>query len=313
MDQVSSVQDHRGDEFHGLLFGGRKQQPRSLSFRAGFSSAVSRTPVKWSRAHQELTYTPEHLRFVLKILELGGLSARGYRLPPLIRRVPACLRALKTECPTQALELLQSSPKKFELAVNALLIGTTSFFRDAAVFETLEQVVFPKLAAMGRTTRFLSVACSGGEELYSVAMLFAKHGDHTNARFLGRDCRPSAVATARRACYPAHAEATIPPDLATRYMIRQGNFLSIHPDLAKHVEWECDDALAARVENSEAWDLILCRNLAIYLEPKTTQRLWDNLCADLVPGGILVVGRAEKPQLLELAQIGPCIYRKTDS
>jgi chemotaxis protein methyltransferase CheR len=57
--------------------------------------------------------------------------------------------------------------------------------------------------------------------------------------------------------------------------------------------------------------MILCRNLAIYLEPATALRMWQHLANALVPGGILVVGKAEKPQLAGLRRISPCIFKKT--
>ncbi|MEX1049509.1 MAG: CheR family methyltransferase [Akkermansiaceae bacterium] len=245
------------------------------------------------------------------MLSLAGLNASGYRLPPLIRRIPACLRALKTDCLESALSMVQYDSKQLETAINALLIGTTSFFRDASVFASLDRFQIPGIIQRSPNPRVLSVASSGGEELYSIAMLFARHGALSRSRFVGRDCRPSAIATASRGCYSAHAGDIIPADLAAEHVSSVGGNLRIRPHLASKIEWECRDSLD-KPAPSEKWDLILCRNLAIYLEAEVTRELWANLTDALAPGGFLVVGRAEKPRTSDLNCIAPCIYQKSN-
>jgi chemotaxis protein methyltransferase CheR len=262
------------------------------------------------RFTEELPHSENNLRFVRTVLTTAGLNASAYRLAPLVRRIPACLRAMKVGGQEAALQMVRSgSPRQLRLAVDALLIGTTSFFRDDAVFQELESRIVPEIVTREKSPKVWSVACSGGKELYSLSMLFASHGVSTRSRFLGTDCRAAAIETARQGNYSASAHHAIPSYLADRYLLQRKHSVSIHPELASRMEWEWADALAFR-ENDSQWDMILCRNLAIYLEPEITTRLWQELVSQLLPGGILVVGRAEKPQVRDLVRIGPCIYKR---
>ena len=83
------------------------------------------------------------------------------------------------------------------------------------------------------------------------------------------------------------------------------------PALRLAARWRTADVLAGPVPGP--WDLILCRNLAIYLQPDANARLWAGLESALRPGGFLVTGKAERPAgpaAARLRAAGPCVYRK---
>jgi chemotaxis methyl-accepting protein methylase len=218
------------------------------------------------------------------------------------------LRALKTDSISAAARLIEQDSAKLTRAVNALLIGTTSFFRDAPVFEHLEESVIPGILGREKSPRVWSIACSDGAELCSVAMLFARGGPLPGSRFLGTDCREAALRTCRRGIYPADTAKEVPADLAEMFLIPNKNTVTVDPRLAGMIDWECRDIL--RDQDPGSWDMILCRNLAIYLDSTTIRRLWEQLSDALRPDGILVVGKAEKPHVSDLRRIAPCIYRK---
>ena len=246
---------------------------------------------------------------VSKLLLLAGIDPSGYRMAPLIRRLPACLRALRVPSVAAAMELLERDPKKREIALHALLIGTTSFFRDTAVFRYLGESAIPEMLARQPRPKVWSTACSNGSELYSVAMLLASHGALGRHQLLGSDCRSQSIAEAERGVYPPEAACSVPPDLAARYLVGGKASVAVAPAIHASVRWECGDLL--KKGEAGSWDMIFCRNLAIYLEADTVRSLWRHLADALVPGGMLVVGKAEKPRLEDLSQIGPCTYRKT--
>ena len=92
-------------------------------------------------------------------------------------------------------------------------------------------------------------------------------------------------------------------------MIRGKASVAMAPVIHAAVKWECRDLLTR--SEPGPWNMILCRNLAIYLETRMVEKLWQRLLCALAPGGVLVVGKAEKPRLKGLTTIGPCIYQKT--
>ena len=77
------------------------------------------------------------------------------------------------------------------------------------------------------------------------------------------------------------------------------------------MRWRTGDVLT--LPEPGTWDLVLCRNLAIYLQPEAASGLWRRLGASLRPGGLLALGKAERPTgASDLAAVGPCLYRRTD-
>src|SRR5690606_18282179 len=74
------------------------------------------------------------------------------------------------------------------------------------------------------------------------------------------------------------------------------------------IDWRRENVLDAEPDGS--WDLILCRNLAIYLEAESAAGLWQRVASALKPGGFLVVGQAERPMVASLHRCGPSIYKR---
>ncbi|MBP7148620.1 MAG: hypothetical protein KBD01_13865 [Acidobacteria bacterium] len=253
-------------------------------------------------------------RFAAAVLAAAGLSAERYRPGPLARRVPACLRALHAAHPAEARRALQRRPELLDGALDALLIGVTEFRRDPDVFDALEQSVLPELLARREHPRVWSVGCADGSELATIAILLAERGALGRAALRGSDCRRRAIERARRGEYAGAALRHLAPALRARYFRPRGASWRLALPAPCDVAWEVYDSLAARPDRArEGWDLVLCRNLAIYLERRAADALWSDLYARLAPGGWLVVGKAERPNAPGLARQQPCIYRRAEA
>jgi chemotaxis methyl-accepting protein methylase len=132
------------------------------------------------------------------------------------------------------------------------------------------------------------------------------------SELVGTDCRPDAVARAAAGAYDPQAVAAVPQALRERHFMRAGAQFHVCPALRRATAWRTGDVLAA-AEPGE-WDVVLCRNLSIYLRPEAAAPLWDRLAAALRPGGLLVVGKAERPAGGRgLSPVGPCLYRRGDA
>src|SRR5690606_36170615 len=158
-----------------------------------------------------------------------------------------------------------------------LMIGVTSFYRDGDVFDALRRHVLPELVQVRPAPDVWSVACSDGAELLSMAALLCEVGAVPDGRLRGTDCRPSAIARARRGRYGASAMATMPATLRRQCFSESvGVFTPAGPLAAATFEWQVEDALAADSDDT-SWDIILCRNLAIYLSATAVKALWLRL------------------------------------
>ena len=260
---------------------------------------------------------PDAESFLRWLLSRFGLDLRHYKPQTLGRRLPACLRALRVGSVAQARALLRRQPHLAGTALDALLIGVTSFFRDEPIFDTLLRRTLPDLLRRRRADagapsfRVWSAGCSDGAELYSVAMLLVELGelDPFGVDLVGTDCRPEALDRAAAGAFDESGVKGVPPALLRRYFGFDGGRYRIQRALRAAVRWRCADALAA-AENGP-WDLVLCRNVAIYLQPEATAGLWASLAAALRPGGALVLGKAERPLgVAGLAGEGHCVYRR---
>jgi len=254
---------------------------------------------------------PEQLNpFIRWVFAQAGLHAAGYRSAVLQRRLSSCLRALRASGVEEARAILERDPSRLNVAINALLVGVTEFFRDPVVFDDLRRII-SSLARGGRL-RIWSAACAQGQELYSLALMLAELNLLSGSDLLGTDCRADAIAWACRGEYARLEIRSIRPVLREKWFIpvkERPERVRVATDLRRYTRWQVDDLL--RGVQPGPWDLICWRNHAIYLAPETTRAVWRRLVRELRPGGLLLTGRAEGPdRALPLTRVAGCIYRK---
>jgi chemotaxis methyl-accepting protein methylase len=247
--------------------------------------------------------------FVAWLFRQAGLSATHYRPETLRRRLPACLRALRAHTPEHARQLLVESPGLIAAAISALLVGVTTFFRDHEPFERL-RALLPDLAAGRSGLHVWSAGCSDGAELYSVALMLADVGLMGSSYLLGTDCRQDALRAARAGRYDTPAIRAVPDRLLRRFFEFREGAWEIDAGLRRMVRWRGGDILTTPEPGT--WDLILFRNTAMYMRPEAAYPLWMRFEQALRPGGLLVLGKAERPAgTTRLAPAGPCVFRRT--
>jgi chemotaxis methyl-accepting protein methylase len=296
---IGSTQSYepKGSRFRYVVFA---DSLRVVRRTANFSA-----PTERPAAEPAVAARPEDDAFLLWLLGKAGLDPAQYRLETLRRRLPAVLRGVRAGSSGEARSLVQRDLSLLPVALSAAIIGVTSFFREPDVFDVLRA----KLAALARPVRVWSLGCSDGAELFSVAILLDELGRLDGSELLGTDCRSEAIAAARDGFFHAHA-------LNDVSAVRRCSYLDLYPGkwrvtnrLRQATTWRLGNALAY-VEPG-LWDVILCRNLAIYLRDDAIAALWRRLTTALRPGGVLVAGKADRPSDgTRLASIGPCVYRR---
>lgn len=178
--------------------------------------------------------------------------------------------------------------------VDALLNQESSFFRDAAVMDMVADAAQQLVGtAGGRRLRLWSAGCSNGQEPLSLAMLFDERGLTRDVEILATDVSVAAIARARTARF-------------SQFEIQRG--LSVHRMMkwfgTDANEWVADAGLNARIlyrrQNlasdpvpAGGFDIILCRNVLLYLSGAMRRQVFDRLASALRPGGLLVLGAGE--------------------
>lgn len=247
--------------------------------------------------------------FLRWLFEQGGIDHRAYRTETLLRRLPACLRCLHASSLTEARKILEQSPARVAPAIAAMLVGVTSFFRDADVFEWLEREGLQPIREARQAFYVLSLGCSDGAELSSVAMLLAEQSRLEHTYLLGCDCRPEAIQHARLGVYDPVEVRGVSAERRARFLESAGNGWKLVPEIRRRLRWKVSDV--HRGLEPGVWDVILFRNTAMYFHTRSLRSLWSRIESALRPGGVLVLGRAERPfGTTRLTPVRRSVFRK---
>lgn len=198
------------------------------------------------------------------------------------------------------LPYLERSAGEFQELVNLLTINETYFFREPEQIRLLVQRLVPRLLARGSgqgRLRILSAGCSTGEEPYSLAIaLLEQYGDAAAQSFtlLGADIDSRALARARAATYSDFSFRGVPEALRQRHFERTRAGWRLAPAVRRLVEFhECNLLAPPQAPALQGCDVIFFRNVSIYFDLPTRQRIQQHLAQLLKDDGILVIGVAE--------------------
>ena len=237
----------------------------------------------------------------------GLLEARtGQQLTMNRRwRIETALSALLRERGIATLDelitilVMGKEPALSNQVVEALLNNETYFFRDRAPFDLLARHALPKLAAKrdpGRRIRIWSAGCSTGQEVYSIAMLFAENPDKWRGwtiDVLGSDVSAGVVDRARSGTY---TQFEVQRGLGINQMIRwfeecDDGWRAVEP-LRKVVRFQVHNLMESPPHPGD-FDIVLCRNVLLYLTPEKRRIAFDRLASALAPDGWLMLGAGE--------------------
>ncbi|MBD8678346.1 CheR family methyltransferase [Sphingomonas sp. CFBP 13720] len=241
---------------------------------------------------------PQFENLLHHIQESRGLDFRGYKRTSLRRRITLRMEAVGVETFATYQAHLEADPGEFENLLNTVLINVTSFFRDADAWAVMKSEVIPKLIARSEPDhpiRVWSVGCASGEEPYSIAMLLAdalgKAEFCRRVKIYATDLDEEALKVARLATYSPRNVENVPAELLERYFERTANHYVFERELRKCVIFGRHnvvyDAPISRI------DLLICRNLLIYLEAGTQGVVLPRLHYALNTDGYLFLGKAE--------------------
>ncbi|MHB1057579.1 MAG: CheR family methyltransferase [Rhodanobacter sp.] len=258
------------------------------------------------------------------VLEHCGIALGDHKRQLVQGRLFRRLRALGLPNFGSYCELLRRDPDS-ELGELASAISTnvTSFFREVHHYDLLVGELLPRWLhekrREGDRLRIWSAGCSSGEEPYALAMVLAealeRTGSRLDAKILATDLSPQALETARKGVYPLERINGISEERCRRWMMRgEGEYAGlacVHPRLRELVTIEPLNLLHPWPMRGP-FDAIFCRNVVIYFDQPTKQRLFRRY-ADLLPaGGYLFLGHSESLHGIndEFELIGRTVYRK---
>ena len=259
-------------------------------------------------------------------------SSCGIRLPPakktmLEGRLRKRLRALGIESFEKYCEFLFSpggSQSEYIHMIDAVTTNKTDFFREPDHFDYLFERVLPELVRLhgvGVRKKFnaWSAACSTGEEPYTLAMVlseFAGSCPGFNFSVLGTDISTAVLEKARSGIYEHERVIPIPLMLRKKYLLKSKQkdkgLVRIAPRLRNLVRFGRLNFLEEQYRIDEPMAIVFCRNVLIYFDRPTQEKLVKRLSQHLMSGGYLFVGHSESLHGMDLplVQTATTIYRK---
>jgi len=242
-----------------------------------------------------------------------GLHFPRERWPDLERGIRSAAREFDLKDGESCLEWLMSSPltrKQVEILASHLTVGETYFFRERKSLEILEGHVLPELIRARRGNekrlRIWSAGCCTGEEPYSIAILLTKlipDWKDWKITILGTDLNPRFLQTASEGIYPKWSFRETPEWVREKYFTatKDGRWAVI-PSIKKMVTIHylnlADRAFPSLLTNTNAMDVVFCRNVLMYFTPEAAKKVIQNLFCSLMDGGWLVVSPTETSQAL---------------
>lgn len=241
----------------------------------------------------------ETLPIILQTLQRAtGIDFTVYKPTTLARRIRHWMTLRRYKSWHEYITAVTTSATEAEALSQDLLITVTTFFREPAAFQVLATHVFPRIlerASPNEPVRVWVAGCATGEEVYSLAICWFEFLTECHRsqpiRIFGTDLNKQAIEQARAARYPPSALSNVSPERIRHFFVQQGAFYQISPVIRECCVFAqqnvCQQPPFSRL------DLLVCRNLLIYLRPAIQYQLMHLFHYALKPYGFLLLGQAE--------------------
>ncbi len=254
-----------------------------------------------------------------------GIKITESKRTMLEARLQKRLRALKVSTFSQYCDYLFSPRGMGEEPVSMIDVVTTNktdFFREPGHFKYLALKALPDLVRRSggkRNVTIWSAGCSSGEEAYTLAMVmaeFVRENDGIDYTILATDISTRVLEKAGLAIYDEERIEPIPVEYRQKYLLKSKTAANkryrIVPELRGRVKFRRLNFMEGDFGFREPMDVIFCRNVIIYFDKQTQERLLNRFCEYLSPDGYLFMGHSETLLGMDvpLVQVAPTVYRK---
>ncbi|MBI3081494.1 MAG: protein-glutamate O-methyltransferase CheR [Gemmatimonadetes bacterium] len=232
-----------------------------------------------------------------EIAKTHGFRCDAYKEGCIRRRIGVRMRARAVHSYDAYAALLRRDPAESQRLLDALTIHVSRFYRNPETWERIAAAVLPELwRGRAGALRCWSAGCAAGEEPYTLAILLLeqarREGSPTPPAIIdATDYDGASLERAAQGSYPRAAIKDLPARLTRRYFQGQDPVV-LAPEVRRLIRRGRHD-LTREPPPAAPYDLVLCRNVVIYFETRTQERIASLLTDALAPGGYLVLGKVE--------------------
>ena len=260
---------------------------------------------KEEEPRSELRPDEDQYQRIFAILRTAsGIDFAHYKRPTIERRLLRRMALLKITRAGEYIEHLQKHAQEANQLYRDILIHVTFFFREPASFTTLSEKVFPKLfenRKPGEGIRIWVPGCSSGEEPFSIAItlseFLAEKADDISVQIFATDVSEQAIEVARAGLYSEAAVRPVSPERLRRYFTQVDGKFRINKKIREMCVFARHDL--TRDPPFSRLDLVICRNVLIYLDPQIHPAVQRMLREALRPGGFLMLGVVDRMHMRE--------------
>ena len=229
-----------------------------------------------------------------------GHDFSSYKRNTIQRRIERCMGIHQVDDISKYARFLKENPQELELLFKEFLIGVTSFFREPAEWKLLKDKVIPSLLAERSPTDTIRAwisGCSTGEEAYSLAIVFKdvldqlKLPNDFSIQIFATDLDPKAVDKAREGIFSVNIEKDVSTQRLSKYFVKVDRGYQIVKEIRDMVIFAQQNMI--KDPPFTKIDIMICRNLLIYLTPEIQKKLIPLFHYSLNSGGFLLLGSAE--------------------
>ena len=264
-----------------------------------YFNRILTVPTRQIQPSAMVDYRQEWLNRIFAILRAQiGYNFSAYKVNTILRRIDRRMGLHQIDHHNEYVRFLEDNPGEVESLSRELLIGVTSFFRDAESFETLKthilSIPFDHIQE-NDTFRAWLPGCSTGEEVYSMIMMLHECLDkipkRINLQLFGTDIDKYAVEKAREGLFPASIASDVTPQRLKRFFIKEGDAYRVHKAVRDCAVFSVQDVI--KDPPFSRLNLLCCRNLLIYLNNEAQKKLLPLFHYTLIPDGIMMLGSSE--------------------
>jgi two-component system CheB/CheR fusion protein len=271
-----------------------ENMPDELLKYAGRSLKVAR-----KRPEEALGLLPDYLNKIFALIkEKTGHDFSDYKQSTIKRRIEKRMFIHNVERVQDYIRFLQQNPDEVRALFREFLIVVTKFFRDPEAFEILKEKVLPELLEdrpSDQPVRVWVVGCSTGEEAHSIAMLFREYMDENmknySVQIFATDMDGDSIEKARFGVFPESIAVDVSQERLKRFFIKEKNTYKIKKEIREMIVFSVQNVI--KDPPFSKLDLISCRNLLIYMNPRLQRKVFPIFHYALNKDAFLFLGNSE--------------------
>ena len=223
-----------------------------------------------------------------------GINIHKGKLELLKSKIAKRMRVTRVSSSSLYLKHLKNNKKEITEFIDTVTTNHSFFFRENRGIEAIIERLSRQNTGAGKNFKLWCAACSTGDEPYSVAVQMLERG--LSFSLLATDISHSVLETAARGIYNVERVKNVPPPILHRYfqkgMGKRTGYIRVRKEIQRHIAFKKFNLITDPIP-TQSFDVVLCRNVMIYFDNPTTEKVVNKLYQALVPGGLFTIGQAE--------------------